>query len=97
MIQRQQPHPAGTFPACRACGAEPRHIVAHGASNREQAIDLPPDGIRHQLECRCGEHTGWRPQLADAESHWRLHFANQAATARRSTVRPLLRLHQDRG
>lgn len=95
MLQRQIPHPVGTFPRCR-CGAEPRHIEAHGATLKEPCDPFHPAGTRHAVECRCGAHTAWLPTLDAADRAWRQHFAaftpDPPQTVSR-IVRPLLRPH----
>lgn len=92
MLQREIRHPAGTFPRCR-CGAEPRHIQAHGALSDEPCDPFHPAGVRHSLECHCGPHqrTRWLPTLEAATADWRDKFA---APVQRASVRPILRLHK---
>lgn len=63
MTQRQQPHDAGTFPACPDCKREPRHIL--------DARRRPIGG--HLMLCSCGE-TGKHESLDQAVSQWkRMH------------------------
>lgn len=94
MMQRQQRHPAGTFPVCRDCGGEPRHIVGTGSHSREAFDVRRPTGTRHQLECRCGAHTPWLPEVADALAEWRRHYGVLSAPSA-TRARPLLRLHKE--
>lgn len=63
-MQRQQSHPSGSFPACRHCGHEPRHIM--------DARRRPIGG--HLMSCSCGD-TGKYDTLADALTAWRQHHA----------------------
>lgn len=92
MIQKQIRHAAGEFPACIACGLEPRHIEGRGSHSGETFDVRHPTGTRHQLECCCGIRTAWCSSLALAINQWRLHFAvGMPATS----TRPKLRLHRD--
>lgn len=91
MIQREIRHDPGTFPACAACGREPKHVQAVGSHSGESFDVRHPTGERHRLECRCGEHTPWLSHLVVAESHWRTHYAEAEAPKPRRTV---LRLHK---
>lgn len=67
MIQRQKKHPAGTFPACRECGQEPRHFAIGGGIATASGS---ASTTRHMLECRCGQ-TGRFPALDAAVRDWR--------------------------
>lgn len=90
MMQRQERHPKGTFPACSRCASEPRHIVGRGSHRREAFNVMQPTGTRHQLECRCGTRTGWLPTLAEAEGDWRAHYAvREYPVARVRTLHPV--------
>ena len=64
LMQRQQRHATGTFPACRDCGAEPRHILDHRCR--------PLGG--HLMSRRCGDTTK-HDDLAGALSAWRMLHA----------------------
>lgn len=72
MIQRQQPHPAGTFASCSGCRREPRHYVCRGGTSREpNAIRAGGTGDRHQLECsRCDRRTARHATLDDCVADW---------------------------
>lgn len=99
MIQREQRHPAASFPPCRECGREPRHVIAVGSHSGESFDVRRPTGTRHTLECRCGARTVWMPTLAAAQRAWHEHFAAVVPDATRrpaSTVRPLLRMHHNK-
>lgn len=75
MLERHVPTAAGRFAPCRACGAEPRHILTRGRSSREVFDIHHPVGVRHALECRCGMHTARFAMLTVAEADWNLNFA----------------------
>lgn len=69
MMHKQITHKPGTFAACSDCRKEPRHFIAMGSTTREGvAFTTVPE--RHQLECRCGRRTGWRPSLAETTKAW---------------------------
>ena len=55
MTQRQQRHPAGTFPRCPDCGGELRHIHDDRAAFGG-----------HLLSCCCGDS----PKFAEAQDLW---------------------------
>jgi len=93
MMQEQKRHPIGTFPNCRKCGGEPRHIIGRGSSVRETFDVTRPTGTRHQLECRCGERTQWSQDLPDALTEWQRHYAVPGNTA--AEIRPLHRARKD--
>lgn len=75
MLERIQHHPAGRFARCRACGAEPRHVRAHGRASNEPIDVLHPAGVRHRLECRCQARTALYADLAEAEAEWGADYA----------------------
>lgn len=83
MLERQVAYAAGRFAVCRACGAEPRHILIRGRSRTETFNPHKPVGIRHALECRCGMHTPRYAALTVAEADWNINFAQPRS---RSTV-----------
>lgn len=91
MIQRHVRHDPETFPHCRLCGHEPRHIEARGKGSWEPFDPGHPVGIRHALECQCMARTSLQPTLGEALHDWRVRFA----VSTRGNVRPLLRLHRD--
>lgn len=68
-MQRQIPHPPGTFALCVACKQEPRHVEARGRYLRETMHASVP-AIRHGLECRCTAATGLHGTLSDAIGEW---------------------------
>ncbi len=84
MIQRHQPHPERTFPACSSCGREPRHIVCTGASSRKPLdVRSGGPGERHALECsRCSRTTARHGALADARAEWETAYAKGAQPLR---------------
>lgn len=57
--QRQQKHPAGSFPVCPTCNFEPRHIL--------DVRHRPLGG--HLMSCACGD-TPKHDSLADAVRSW---------------------------
>lgn len=96
MLQQQQQHPVGTFPRCRECGHEPRHIIGRGSAAHETFDILHPTGTRHQLECRCTARTPWMSSLPDALIEWKRHHAAPAPTSlKRAPVYPLFGPHRD--
>lgn len=83
MLERIISHPSGRFARCRKCGAEPRHVVAHGYSSREPVIHIhAATNIRHHLECRCGARTGRHADLTAAEREWGVNYAQLALPLR---------------
>lgn len=93
MIEHHIRHDPETFPRCRLCGNEPRHIETRGRGRWEPFDPLHPAGVRHALECHCEARTSLQPSLDEALHDWRMRFG----VAPRATVRPLLRLHKDAG
>lgn len=82
MLEYVVHHPAGRFARCRGCGAEPRHVRAHGRASSEPVDVLHPAGIRHRLECRCHARTALHGTLAEAETEWGADFAQLALPLR---------------
>ena len=93
MLQQQIRHDPDTFPRCRLCGHEPRHIEARGRGSWDPFDPLHPAGVRHALECQCTARTSFQPTLDDALHDWRVRFA----IAPRVNVRPLLSMRKHAG
>ena len=68
LMQRQQSHATGTFPVCRHCQHEPRHIL--------DARRRPAGG--HLMSCACGD-TRKHDDLAAALIEWRTLHAPEPA------------------
>ena len=94
MIQKQIRHPRDTFPVCRYCGTEPRHIEGRGSHSREVFDVMHPTGTRHQLECHCAR-TPWMPELIDALAEWRRHYGLMPEPEIVRDIRSRLHLHKD--
>lgn len=79
MTQRQQSHPAGSFPSCPDCKTEPRHIL--------DARGRPLGG--HLMSCRCGD-TPKFDTLAEAVRTWcRARNVSMTLRSARSNVHAL--------
>ncbi|MBN8921615.1 MAG: hypothetical protein BGP10_15885 [Rhodanobacter sp. 68-29] len=81
MLERIISHPAARFARCRACGAEPRHVLTVGRSSREP-VQFLAASHRHGLECRCGARTARHDTLANAEAEWGTDYAQLALPLR---------------
>lgn len=81
MIQRIARHPAGRFARCRACGSEPHHVTAGGATSAEP-VAFATIGLRHHLECSCGARTARHATVTAAEAEWGSDFAQLALPLR---------------
>lgn len=86
MLERVVSHPAGRFARCRACGAEPRHVLTTGRSSREP-VQFLAAANRHALECRCGARTARHENLGTAEAEWGTDYAQLALPLRVRKVR----------